>query len=54
MEQTLTFGDQCINKNQFHVYKKAVIFYGIYIKKKKYYQVKIHLIIKEIINNKSV
>ena len=29
MKQTLNFGDQCINKNKFHVYKETVSFYGI-------------------------
>ena len=33
MKQTLIFADQCINKNKFHVYKKAASFYSINVKK---------------------
>ena len=33
MKQTLIFADQCINKNNFHVYKEAVSFYSIDVKK---------------------
>ena len=29
MKQTLTFSDQCINKNKFHVYKETLSFYDI-------------------------
>ena len=34
MKQTLTFDDQCINQNKFHIYKENVSdFFGIDIKK---------------------
>ena len=33
MKQTLIFGDQCIEKSKFYVYKETVKFYGIDIKK---------------------